>query len=316
MTSICKQADSNNHKNENFNRMKIQKLISGILILALAAACNPLKQLQSHQNSIENAYEAGNHIEVLRAYDELEAYHNNEGTEIETEYLEMAAKSAVEAGLNNRAEKLLQDWIDETGEFEAIEMLGNLYRETGQTDKEYDHWNKYWDSIESDEKKKEIGLRLFSLDLKKDNAEKALDRFDEMPPVSDPRIMLKRVEALEATGKKDKARETCNQLLEKNPDFEPAIAWKAADIYQRAENWYKKEMEEYEKNEEYTAYVYLRRELKKISKLYRQSRDMFEKLHENNPDNEKYIRYLKNIYLRLEMQEEAAKMDMLLKKQR
>ncbi|MGM0375868.1 MAG: tetratricopeptide repeat protein [Bacteroidota bacterium] len=296
--------------------MKIQKLISGILILGLAAACNPLKQLHSQQDSLESAYEAENHVEVLRAYKELEEYHENEGSEIETEYLKMAAQSAVEAELNNRAEELLQNWIDKTGEFEAIEMLGDLYNETGKTDKEYDHWNKYWDAIESEEKKKEIGLRLFTLDLKEDNPEKALERFDKMPPVSDPRIMFKRVEALNATGKKDEAREECNKLLEKNPDYEPAIAWKATDIYDRAEEWYKEEMEEYEKNEEYTAYVYLRRELKKISKLFRESRDMFEKLHENNPDNAKYIRYLKNIYLRLEMQEEAAKMDMLLDKQR
>ena len=296
--------------------MKIQKLISGILILTIAAACNPLKQLHSRQNTIKEAHEAGNHVEALRAFDELESYHNNEGTEIETAYLKMAAQSAIEAGLNNRAEKLLQRWIDKTGEYEAIEMLGNLYSETGKTDKEYEHWNEYWDTIESEEKKKEIGLRLFSLDLKKNNAEKALERFDEMPPVSDPRIMFKRVEALEATGKKDEAREECNQLLKKNPDFEPALAWKATNIYKRAEDWYKKEMEEYKKNEEYTAYVYLRRELKKISKMFRQSRDILENLHENDPDNEQYIRYLKNIYLRLEMQEEAAKMDMLLKKQR
>ncbi|MFW5768227.1 MAG: tetratricopeptide repeat protein [Bacteroidota bacterium] len=296
--------------------MKIQKLIVGILILALAAACNPLKQLHSTQDSFEDAHEAGNHEEALSAFDELEDYHNNEGSEIETEYLKMAARSAVDAGLNNRAKELLQRWIDRTDEFEAIEMLGNLYRETNDTDKEYEHWDQYWDAIESEEKKKEIGLRLFTLDLKEDNAEKALERFDDMPPVSDPRIMFKRVEALEATGEKEEAREECDKLIEKNPDFEPALAWKATDIYQRAEELYKKEMEEYEKNEEYTAYVYLRRELKKISKMYRQSRDIFEKLHEADPDNEQYIKYLKNIYLRLEMQEEAAKMDMLLEEQR
>jgi predicted Zn-dependent protease len=50
--------------------------------------------------------------------------------------------------------------------------------------------------------------------------------------------------------------------------------------------------------------------------MYRQSRDIFEKLHQEDPDNQLYIKYLKNIYLRLEMNEEAAKMDMLLENQR
>ena len=60
----------------------------------------------------------------------------------------------------------------------------------------------------------------------------------------------------------------------------------------------------------------LKRELKKISAMFRQSRELFEKLHEGDPDNEQYIKYLKNIYLRLDMNGEASKMDMLLENQR
>jgi tetratricopeptide (TPR) repeat protein len=151
--------------------------------------------------------------------------------------------------------------------------------------------------------------------MKRKEYEDALERANKMPPLSDPRIMSMRMEALEETGKKDEARKLCETILEKHPDYEPAMEWKAIDIYERAESWYKSEMSKYNENADYTAYVYLRRELKKISAMYRESRDIFEKLHQNNPGNTQYIKYLKNIYLRLEMREEATKMDMLLENQ-
>ncbi|MFO7999896.1 MAG: hypothetical protein R6U46_01535 [Marinilabilia sp.] len=296
--------------------MKIRKGIISVLALAAVVACNPLKQLQSHQTSLEEAYDAGNHRDVLVAFDELESYHSQEGGEIETDYIEMAAKSAYELENYQRAEDLIREWIDETGNFEAIELLGSLYRETGDSDREYEHWEQYWNEIESEDMKEEIGSRLFSLEIEKENYEKALDRFNKMPPASEPDILFMRVEALEETGKEDEAKKACDQLLEEHPDYEPAIAWQATNIYERAEKLYEEEMRKYEEkdeSEEYTAYAYLRRELKKVSKMYRDSRDMFEKLHENNPDKTEYIKYLKNIYLRLEMREEATKMDMLLK---
>lgn len=296
--------------------MKIKKLTIPILLLALLAGCNPLKQLQTHQASIKNAFEAGNYSEVLVNYEKLKDYHSSKGSEVKTEYLKMAAESAVKLERYPMAEELLQEWLDRDEDFEAVKMLASVYDQTGKTDKEYQLWNRYWDKIESPELKKEVGQKLFAIEMEQKEYEKALERARQMPPMNDPRIVFLRVKALEATGKKEEARSVCNALLGKNSDFKPALEWKAKDLYERAENWYKAEMSEYNKDPNYTAYVYLKRELKKISAMYRQSRDIFEKLHQEDPDNQLYIKYLKNIYLRLEMNEEAAKMDMLLENQR
>ncbi len=295
--------------------MKIKQLIIPVIFLALMASCNPLKQMQTHQSSIEEAYNAGNYQKALESYEQLVRYHKTKGSSVKTEYLEMAAKSAVEVEHYQQAEELLLRWIDKSDDYEPIRLLGSIYEETGKTDKEYDHWNRYWDDIQSEEMKEEIGTRLFAIEMERKEYDKALKRAREMPPMSDPRILFMRVEALDATGNQEEARKVCNSLLEKNPDYEPAMLWKAKDIYERAEKWYKAEMSEYNENPEYTAYVYLRRELKKISAMYRESRDLFEKLHQDDPNNKTFIRYLKNIYLRLEMREEAAKMDMLLENQ-
>lgn len=295
--------------------MKIQSLIISGFLLILIIGCNPLKQMQSHQDSIEEAYNAGNYQQALTAFDELSNYHSSKESEVELKYIKMAAQSAIELQQNQQAEELLQQWINKSEDLEAIELLASVYQKAGKTDKEYDLWNQHWDKIESQDKKKEVGSRLFTIEMDREEYEKALERVNEMPPLSDPRTMFMRVEALDATGQDEEAREVCNKLLEKHPDYAPALEWKGKDIYDRAEAWYKSEMKKYDENPEYTAYVYLRRELKKISSMFRQSRDIFEKLHQDNPENNSYIKYLKNIYIRLEMREEAAKMDMLLENQ-
>lgn len=296
--------------------MRIIQLTAFALLLALMASCNPLKKMYNHQDSMEEAFNAGNYEQALISYNQLVNFHKANETELETEYLAMAAKSAVQTEQYRQAENLLKQWIEETDDFEPVKLLATVYEETGKTDLEYKHWNRYWDQIESDDLKKEVGTRLFTIEMNRKEYDKALERAKKMPPMSDPRIRFMRVEALDSRDEKEEAREICNDILEKNPDFKPAIAWKAKDIYERAEEWYKAEMSEYNKNPEYTAYVYLRRELKKISAMYRESRDLFEKLHQEDPDNETFIKYLKNIYLRLEMREEATKMDMLLENQR
>ena len=303
--------------NGKAKRMRLKKIITPvILLIAILTSCNPLKQMQTHQNAMKTAFDEGNYEQVLVAYNQLKNYHKSKSSSVNLDYIKMAAKSAIELENYLKAEELLKSWQAKSDDLEAIKLLGEVYHQTGKTDKEYNLWNENYDRIQSDELKKEIGSRLFAIEMEKKEYDKALERARKMPPLSDPRIVFLRVEALEATGNLDEARELNTDLVEKNPDFKPALKWKAIDIYERAEKWYKAEMSDYNKNPEYTAYVYLKRELKKISAMYRQSRDIFEKLHQENPKNETYIKYLKNIYLRLEMREEASKMDMLLKNQR
>lgn len=296
--------------------MNLRKLIFPLFLLIIIAACSPLKQMQTHQSELEQAYETKDYPGVLTAFNQLDSYHSSKESKIKSAYLKMAGKAALETENYELAEEVLLRRLDRSEDMETVELLADVYSQTGKTDKEYDLWNKYVDQIDSEEKKAEISEKLFVIEMDRKDYKKALERARKMPPLSDPRMMFMRVEALDETGQKEEAREVCSNLLEKNPDYKPAMEWKAMDIYERAEKWYKAEMSKYNKNENYTAYVYLKRELKKISSMFRQSRELFEKLHEHDPDNLQYIKYLKNIYLRLEMREEATKMDMLLDNQR
>ncbi len=296
--------------------MNLRKLIFPVFLLIIVTACNPLKKMQSHQTSMQQAYETKDYPGVLAAFNQLESYHTSKESKIKAEYLKLAGKAAMETGNYDLAEEVLLRRLDRSEDIETVELLADVYSQSGKTDKEYDLWTKYQDQIESEEKKAEISHKLFAIEMRRKDYNKALERARKMPPLSDPRMMFMRVEALEATGKDEEAREVCNNLLEKNPNFKPAMEWKAIDIYERAEKWYKAEMSKYNNNQDYTAYVYLKRELKKISSMYRQSRELFERLRQEAPDNQQFTKYLKNIYLRLEMREEASKMDMLLENQR
>jgi len=301
---------------DKYTQMNLRKLIFPVSLLIIVTSCNPLKQMQTHQTSMQQAYEMKDYPGVLTAFNQLESYHDSKESKAKPAYLKMAGEAALETENYDLAEDLLLRRLDRSQDMETVELLAEVYSQTGKTDKEYDLWNRYQDQIESEEKKAEVSQKLFAIEMKRKEYEKALDRARKMPPLLDPRMMFMRVEALDATGRDEEAREVCNNLLERNPDFKPAMEWKAMDIYERAEKWYKAEMSKYNQDQNYTAYVYLKRELKKISSMYRQSRELFEKLHEQDPDNQQYIKYLKNIYLRLEMREEATKMDMLLENQR
>jgi outer membrane protein assembly factor BamD (BamD/ComL family) len=71
-------------------------------------------------------------------------------------------------------------------------------------------------------------------------------------------------------------------------------------------------MSKYNKNKNATTYAYLRRELKRISTDYKIAKDILEKLIEKDPTNKNQLVYLRNCYVRLEMQEEARKVNKII----
>ncbi len=298
--------------------MKLLRFAFPILALSLAVSCSTMKKtqtLQPMQSAVSDAYAATDYEQTLASYDKLASYEASRGSTPDLAYLKMAAKAAYELERYPRAEQLLNNWLEQSKDEEAVLMLGEVYSNTNQTAKEQAHWDKYLALLKSDEARLEILSRQFKMEVKNREYQKALDLWEQMPPTSSPELLYLRAEALKATGKKEEADKIVDGILDRNPGFEQALFWRASDIYTKAEEWYQSEMGKYNKKPDYTSYVYLRRELKKISELFRQSREMFEALRVIDPTNTTYIKYLKNIYLRLEMKEDAVKMDMLLSSQ-
>ncbi len=104
----------------------------------------------------------------------------------------------------------------------------------------------------------------------------------------------------------------CDQVLALDGSHQDALKNKAVLLYEKSEARYKQLMDDYNKNKNATSYAYLKRDLKRLSADYRMCRDLFEKLRLLAPDNGNYIRYLYNVYLRLDLNDQAKKLEKLL----
>lgn len=108
-------------------------------------------------------------------------------------------------------------------------------------------------------------------------------------------------------------KKLCMSALTDNQEQIPALRYIATSLYNMAEARYKTAMDEYNKNKNNTTYAYLRRDLKRISAIYVDSKGYFEKIHKLSPDDKPTIKYLINIYNRLDKPEVAKTYERLLK---
>ncbi len=105
----------------------------------------------------------------------------------------------------------------------------------------------------------------------------------------------------------------CREALKDNPNDVVALNYMAVSTYNNAESKYKKTMDDYNKNKTQAAYAYMSRDLKRvITPMYKQSRDYFERLRKAEPDNKNNVRYLINIYRRLDNKQKVQELEKLL----
>ncbi len=104
----------------------------------------------------------------------------------------------------------------------------------------------------------------------------------------------------------------CKEALSDNPDQVVALKYIGVSRYNSAEAEYKKVMAEYNKNKNATTYAYLRRDLKKISTVYVDSRTYLEKVRAIDSADIQVVKYLINIYNRLDQPAKAKSLQKLL----
>lgn len=104
----------------------------------------------------------------------------------------------------------------------------------------------------------------------------------------------------------------CDSVLTIDGSNTEALFYKAVQKYEKCEAKYKKLLDDYEKKKNATTYAILKRDLKFLSGDYREAKDMFENLRKLAPDNKSYIKYLINIYNRLDQSDKAKQLERLL----
>ncbi|MDG5800156.1 hypothetical protein QA597_07285 [Marinilabiliaceae bacterium ANBcel2] len=297
--------------------MRKLKSILFIFTIILVTSCSPLQQIANLENDIKESYNSKKYNKVLSQYEELEKKSIQQGFEIDKKSTLTAGKAAFKLEDYNRAARYFTSIEEGITDYpDIIYKTGISYQKRDDTGMEQVHWHDYLPSLKDTEYYEEVLTRLFAIEAEMENYHEANELWKIMPSSNDSHILKLKLLTKEATSNKEDALQFATETLNKHGNLEPLLFWKAKYYYNKAEDWYQNEMAKYNENPDYTAYAYLRRELRKISKEFRTARDIFIELREINPNNTSYINYLRNTYSRLSMREEAAQMDKLLQEER
>ncbi|GAO31356.1 tetratricopeptide repeat protein [Geofilum rubicundum] len=285
------------------------RIIKSLLLITivLIAACSPIKQLVSIESDISQLYQQAQYEKVLLQYDKLRLLSEKNDLPINDTIQLIVGKAAHKAENYEQSTTFFQG-IEGINDKEAILMGGVNFEKTGQTREEYDHWLVNLSKFENTEHHQEVLLKIYRLEQRLQNYEAANKTWSKIEHENNPDLMFEQVTVLTHLNKTSEALALCNDILEIDDQHEQALFWKADYYYNKAENWYQSEMTKYNRNANYTTYAYLRRELKKISADFRTARDLLETLHEMAPKNKKYLGYLINTYVRLEMKNKVDQM--------
>jgi hypothetical protein len=282
------------------------------LLTFLIIACSPLKKIKTTKSGAEIAYQNKNYQEALFKYQQLIGMYEAAETAIGADIYLKVATSAFELSQYDLAKEFYIKAMDHGKQLEALVGLKAICLVQSDIEAMKAFITAYENKLEENDLLLEVQGQLFDLFVKHDKYDEAYSMIDQfniesiMPRLTEFLLVLEKLE------KEKEAVKWCQKVLEQDEKNEHALSWMAMYDYHRAEKWYKAEMATYNKNKNATTYAYLRRDLKKISAIFRVAKERFEALHQIDPDNRQYMKYLKNCYLRLEMKKEAASMDQLL----
>jgi hypothetical protein len=293
---------------------KKKYFVLSITGLFLFYSCGSNKKTAvSIENQIMQAFSENNNEFVMQLYDRYGDEKTKKGENKEAILADMAGQAAFRTENWLKVHQYYSPIVDTTSNVEIIGKLGISYFRANEEETEHRYWLKHLDQLKGSEYYQTATTRLFDIETKKENYEAALNVWEKIPEKDNPELQYEYVRALEKAGKNNEALKQSAEVLKKYPQHEKTLYWRAMYIFVKAENTYQAEMKIYNKNPNYTSYVYLRRELKPVSAEFREARDIFRQLHELNANNKTYMQYLLNCYIRLEMKSEAEKISALLK---
>ncbi len=276
-------------------------------MVLILAACSPTKQITGLESDITGLYAQERYDELLLQYDKLLVLKNKNNTPLAKNTLLLAGKAAYKTSRHNEALDILRS-INDLQDLEAIMMMGESLELTARPEEALDYWQTRLPLLEGSEHYRDIVLKIYRTQQRVEDYEAANQTWQKIDPQNDSDLMYEQVEVLSKLNRTQDVLTLSKQILKLEPKHEKALFKLADYYYNKAENWYKSEMDKYNRNPNNTTYAYLRRELKKISADFRTARDLLETLHSVAPENKLYMAYLANTYIRLDMKKEAEQM--------
>ncbi len=282
----------------------MKKLIMYAVGLLLLASCNPLAKIETSYSDANKSYNDQAYNEAYTKYTNLIALYQSKDMEVPNNVYVSLAECALKTG---KTEEAISNYKKALDDSTSVNTLLAYVDALKTTDKYNDVEKTLSDNkgyLESNGKDAYFNNEMFNAAIKLGDEQKILNSYTSVSNMSEEQTLAV-INALDNQKNTKEALSLANKTIKNNGDYDSVKEWKAIYHYKFAEQWYKSEMDKYNKNKNYTAYVYLKRELKKISANYQISKDIFEELYKKYPNEDKYGKYLKNVYLRMDMKKEA-----------
>lgn len=290
------------------------KKIFIVLSAIIFVACNPTAKLPSIQTQAEAAFNQSDFEKAYTLYNQYISLSKENNIDVSTDIYTKQAQSCAQLNKLDEAVELYNTLLKDEANIKLVAEYAQMLQSNHKANEEMELWLSKKELIKDENLSTLMTERLMSLANDKEDYQTVIDTYIGKGTAAvskESRLMY--ITALEANKNGSGAAKACNALIKEYPEYTEALEWKAKYYYNKAEKRYKYEMNKYNKNKNATTYAYLRRDLKKVSADFRIARDTFLKLRKLDASDKSYIKYLKNIYLRLDMDAEAAKMDKLLK---
>jgi len=278
----------------------MQKYLVILLSMAVlfVGGCSPAIKLTKTQQA-KQAFDAGKLETSLQLYEEIIAAEEEAGTLTEANHYEEAGKTAEALGDMTKAESYYKLAIYyKTASADVYRKLAAYYRQQTNISKESGMLEPLISLFPESSQAKAEKARLYQIYIETEQWEKAVALW---PPnadaAQDESLVNTYFTAQKKLGNDEKLDELSDELLALNPENKAALEWKAKALYNKGENRYQAELQEYEKNKTNKQYKIMLAGLDVATAYFKQSLKIFEQLY-GREANKSYALYIANIYAR------------------
>lgn len=294
--------DKNRNFAPSFNYLTylMQKYLVILLSMAVLfiGGCSPALKLTKNQQA-KQAFDAGKLEKSLQLYEEIIAEEEATGTLSEENHYEEAAKAAEALGDMTKAESYYKLAIYyNTASPDTYQKLAVYYRQQDNISKESGMLEPLEKLFPESEAAKAERARLYQIYIETAQWQKAVDLWPPTPEaVQDETLLNTYFEANQKLDNDAVLDDISDQLLKLNPENKAANEWKAISLYNKGENRYQKELQDYENNKTRKQYKIMLDGLDAATEDFKKSLRIFEKLYREQA-NKTYALYMANIYAR------------------
>ena len=285
----------------------LRLLVTYFLTVSLFMSCGTGSKLAKMETTGDNAYKEGNYSVALSAYENVIADCRASDREAECPVYTRAGISALRINNITKAIEYLQNALyTPFANEDTYYFMGRAYREIDNLSKEILTLEDYLDKYPEGKYAADVRQRLFETYMESENWDKARTMWAALSEkVKTETTMQKHWFRLNCEVESfDDCESLAKKLVEKDPDYVPALEFLGEKYFWKAENRYQAEMEAYEKNRTRKQYARLLEALDGITADFKIALGYYEKLYEMNPAA-KYAQYLSNIYLRFDNKEKS-----------